>query len=62
MTVVEIESRFPTSTSPWPANRSEANKYRPGPANPISPEDIGDSPTMPLVSPPTQFPRDFPGL
>jgi hypothetical protein len=62
MTVVEIESRVPTPTRPWPTSRPEADKNRPGPPRPRPPEDVGDRPPLPLVSPPTQFPRVFPGL
>jgi hypothetical protein len=62
MTVVEIDSHIPTRTRPWPANRSEADKYRPRPADPLAPEDLGDRPAMPLVSASPQFPRVFPGL
>jgi hypothetical protein len=62
MTVVEIESRIPAVTRPRSANRSEADKNRPRPAHPRPPEDVGDGPAMPLVLPPPQFPRVFPGL
>jgi hypothetical protein len=62
MTVVEIESRIPAPTRRWPANRPKADKNPSRPAHFRPAEDVGDMLALPLVSPPTQFPRVFPGL
>jgi hypothetical protein len=63
MIVMDSVPTVPDPARPWPANHPEAAAKRHSrPADPNPPEDNGDRPMMPLVSPPPLIPRVFPGL
>ena len=63
MIVIESLPTIPDPARSCPANQPEAAaKRHAGPADPNPPEDNGDRPMIPLVSPPPLIPRVFPGL